>query len=136
MKIKNLTIGKIKDICKSTNLKQCRKGNCPLFDHQWCCLGLRNMTTKELESNILIKQERKYIALVKKHRTYDDGFVYREQTHYCFNDFESVVKEFDTGGYMLLDELVIKYRKSKKVIYKGRDYNEFLKLVEKLKCQK
>ena len=48
-KIEELTIRDIKNICKSK--RYCPK-TCPLHEHQWCCLGLRNMTEKELEVKI------------------------------------------------------------------------------------
>ena len=53
MKIEELTIRDIKTICKSK--RYCNK-NCPLIEHQWCCLGLRNMTEKELNQEIDYKR--------------------------------------------------------------------------------
>lgn len=49
MKLKDLTVQDIKNICKKHY--KC-SSECPLREHQWCCLGLRNMTKKELESEI------------------------------------------------------------------------------------
>ena len=52
MKIEELTIRDIKTICKSTKQKYCSTKKCPLYEHKWCCLGLKNMTEKELEEEI------------------------------------------------------------------------------------
>ena len=49
MKIEDLTVRDIKTICKSK--RYCPK-TCPLANHQWCCLGLRNMKEKELKEEI------------------------------------------------------------------------------------
>ncbi len=51
-KIRDLTIGEIKAICKTK--KVCHK-DCPLYNHKWLCLGLRNMTEKELNRKVEIK---------------------------------------------------------------------------------
>lgn len=55
-KIEELTIRDIKNICKSK--RYCPK-TCPLYEHQWCCLGMRNMTEKELKQEIKYGKERK-----------------------------------------------------------------------------
>lgn len=52
MKVKNLTIGKIREICK--NSKRC--GECPLREIGVLCLGLRNMTDNLLEKNVKLKK--------------------------------------------------------------------------------
>ena len=51
-KIRDLTIGEIKATCKTK--KVCHK-DCPLYNHKWLCLGLRNMTEKELNKEVVIK---------------------------------------------------------------------------------
>lgn len=56
MKIEELTIRDIKTICKNTKKNYCFNGNCPLYEHQWCCLGLRNMTEKEMKKEIDYKR--------------------------------------------------------------------------------
>lgn len=50
MKIEELTIRDIKTICKKH--KRCH--NCPLENHNWCCMGLKNMTEKEMKSEVLL----------------------------------------------------------------------------------
>lgn len=52
MKVKNLTIGKIRETCK--NSKRC--GECPLREIGVLCLGLRNMTDNLLEKNVKLKK--------------------------------------------------------------------------------
>ena len=48
-KIKDLTIGDIKKICK----KHRRCNNlCPLYEHELCCINFNLMNKKELESEI------------------------------------------------------------------------------------
>ena len=48
-KIKDLTIQDIKRICKKHG--KCSP-SCPLASHYWLCLGLENMTKKEMEEDI------------------------------------------------------------------------------------
>lgn len=48
MKIEELTIRDIKTICKKH--KRCYK--CPLENHTWRCMGLKNMTEKEMKSEV------------------------------------------------------------------------------------
>lgn len=47
-RIEDLTIRDIKTICKSK--RYCP--NCPLKEHQWLCLGLKNMTETELKEEV------------------------------------------------------------------------------------
>ena len=49
MQIKDLTLQDIKNICRSKG--RCSK-KCPLYEHTWCCMGLKNMTKREMESEI------------------------------------------------------------------------------------
>ena len=53
IKIENLTVRDIKNVCK--NKRYCNK-NCAFYKHQWLCLGLKNMTEKELNSEVEIKK--------------------------------------------------------------------------------
>ena len=130
MKVKNLTIGKIKEICKSK--KGCPK-TCPLKDHQWCCLGLRNMTTKELESEITIKPpQRKYYVKFTKYDVYggNNGKEMRYQNNcgFCVKNLHSysIKRPFDNEN-TVVENLVVKEIKTNKIIYQGKDYVEFLK---------
>ena len=123
MKLKNLTIGKIKEICKSK--KGCPK-TCPLKDHQWCCLGLMNMTTKELESEITIKQpQRKYYVKFTKYDVYR-GNIYQDNCGFCVKDLHSysIKRPFDSEN-TVVENLVVKEIKANKIIYQGNDYQEF-----------
>ena len=127
MKLKNLTIRKIKEICKSK--KGCPK-TCPLKDHQWCCLGLRNMTIKELESEITIKQpQRKYYVKFTK---YDvcRGTCYQNNCGFCVKDLHSysIKRPFDSDN-TVVENLVVKEIKTNKIIYQGKSYEEYLKVI-------
>ena len=135
MKIKNLTIGKIKEICKSHNLKACRENKCPLHEHQWCCLGLRNMTKEELESEITIKQpQRKYYVKFTKYDVYrgSNGKEMRYQNNcgFCVRDLysHSIKRPFDSEN-TVVESLMVRTIKTKKIIYQGNDYNEYLKAI-------
>lgn len=129
MKLKNLTIGKIKEICKSK--RACPK-TCPLKDHQWCCLGLRNMTIKELESEITIKQpKRKYYVKFTKCNVFmvgNDGEkkVFQDNCGFCVKDLHSysIKRPFDSNN-IIVENLVVKEIKTNKIIYQGNDYQEF-----------
>lgn len=141
MKIKNLTIQKIKDICKNTSLAQCQKSNCPLYDHQWVCLGLRNMTNKELETNIVITPKPpKYYVKFTKYDVYggNNGKEMRYQNNcgFCVGSLlsKSIARPFE-NRYVVVEEMVVKYRKSNKIIYKGKDYEEYLKIVGELNAK-
>ena len=100
MKLKNLTIEKIKEICKSK--KGCPK-TCPLKDHRWYCAGLRNMTTKELESEIVITPKpRKYYVKFTKCNVFlvdNDGKkkVFQDNCGFCVSDLHSysIKRPFD-----------------------------------------
>ena len=48
-RIEDLSIREIKTICKRK--RYCNK-NCPLWNHTWCCMGLKNMKEKELKEEI------------------------------------------------------------------------------------
>ena len=123
MKLKNLTIGKIKEICKSK--KGCPK-TCPLKDHQWCCLGLRNMTTKELENEITIKQpQRKYYVKFTKYNVFRDS-IYQDNCGFCVKDLhsDSIKRPFNSIN-TVVENLVVKEIKTNKIIYQGNDYQEF-----------
>ena len=107
MKIKNLTIGKIKEICKSK--RACPK-TCPLKDHQWCCLGLRNMTTIELESEIVItKPERKYYVKFTKYDTYDGEKRYQSNCGFCVKDLHSYSIKRPFGNFAELSGILEKH---------------------------
>ena len=128
MKLKNLTIGKIKEICKSK--RACPK-TCPLKDHQWCCLGLRNMTTKELESEITIKHpQRKYYVKFTKYDVYRGSngkeMRYQDNCGFCVKDLHSysIKRPFDSEN-TIVENLVVKEIKTNKIIYQGNDYQEF-----------
>lgn len=134
MKLKNLTIGKIKEICKSK--KGCPK-TCPLKEHQWCCLGLRNMTTKELESEITIKQpKRKYYVKFTKHEEYkifnsEEKATYQSNCGFCVKDLHSysIKRPFDSDN-TVVENLVVKEIKTNKIIFQGKSYEEYLKVIE------
>ena len=135
MKLKDLTIGRIKEICKSTNLKQCKKNDCPLAEHQWCCLGLRNMTKQELESEIVIvPKPRKYYVKFTKYDVYggDKGKEMRYQNNcgFCVQELHSysIKRPFDSDN-TVVENLVVRKIKPKKIIYEGNDYNEYLKVI-------
>ena len=135
MKLKNLTIGKIKEICKSK--RACPK-TCPLKEHQWCCLGLRNMTIKELESEITIKQpQRKYYVRFAKHRTFiggNSGMTFQDNCGFCVKDLnsESIKRPFIEEN-TIVEKLMVKEIKTNKVIYVGNDYQEFLETIKEKK---
>ena len=130
MKVKNLTIGKIKDICKKH--RHCKE--CPLTNIKWACLGLRNMTTKELESEITIKQpQRKYYVRFTKHRTFvggNSGMTFQDNCGFCVKDLnsESIKRPFLEEN-TIVEKLMVKEIKTNKVIYVGNDYKEFLETV-------
>lgn len=129
MKLKNLTIGKIKEICKSTPRKSaCYKRKCPLSGHEWCCLGLRNMTKEELESEIKIKPELKYIVQIKKKYL---NFNLVNYSHFVTNDLysDAIAMRF-RNKYTIVEEMIVKYRRSKKIIYKGNSYEEYLQVIK------
>lgn len=135
MKLKNLTIGKIKEICKSK--RACPK-TCPLKDHQWCCLGLRNMTTKELESEITIKQpQRKYYVKFTKYDVYRGSngkeMRYQDNCGFCVKDLHSysIKRPFDSDN-TVVENLVVKEIKTNKIIFQGESYEEYLKVLEVL----
>ena len=122
MKLKNLTVGKIKEICKSK--KSCPK-TCPLKDHQWCCLGLRNMTIKELESEITIKQpQRKYYVKFTKYDVYRGSngkeMRYQDNCGFCVKDLHSysIKRPFDSDN-TVVENLLVKEIKTNKIIYQG-----------------
>ena len=52
-KIKDLTVKEIKAVCKAN--RHCSV-NCPFFDHQWLCLGLKNMKKSEMESEVEVDE--------------------------------------------------------------------------------
>lgn len=128
-KLKNLTIEKIKEICKSK--KGCPK-TCPLKDHRWCCLGLRNMTKQELESEITIKQpKRKYYVKFTKCNVFmvDNDVekkVFQDNCGFCVNDLHSysIKRPFDNER-IIVENLLVKEIKTNKIIYQGNDYQEF-----------
>lgn len=129
MKIKNLTIGKIKEICKSK--KRCPK-TCPLKDHQWCCLGLRNMTIKELESEITIEQpKRRYYVRFTKYDVYGGNkgkeMRYQNNCGFCVKDLYSysIKRPFDSDN-IVVENLVVKDMETNKIIYQGNNYQEYL----------
>ena len=130
MKVKNLTIGKIKDICKKH--RHCKE--CPLTNIKWACLGLRNMTTKELESEITIKQpQRNYYVRFTKHRTFvggNSGMTFQDNCGFCVKDLnsESIKRPFLEEN-TIVEKLMVKEIKTNKVIYVGNDYKEFLETV-------
>lgn len=135
MKLKNLTIEKIKEICKYK--KGCPK-TCPLKDHRWCCLGLRNMTNKELESEITIKQpERKYYVKFTRYVVYrnSNGKEMRCQDNcgFCVKDLHtySIKRPFDSDK-VVVEELLVKEIKTNKIIYQGKNYEEYKSIIEGL----
>ena len=117
MKIKNLTIAKINEICRKHKCKEC-----PLINHTWLCLGTKNMTKKELETDIKLKYDRKYVAIIKYR-----WLVYNECAKFCFDSFKSVDRYWKKEQ-CFIDNIIIKYRKSKRIIYQGNDYGEYLKI--------
>lgn len=128
MKLKNLTIGKIKEICKSK--KGCPK-TCPLKDHQWCCLGLRNMTIKELECEITIKPpQRKYYVKFTKYNVFR-GSIYQDNCGFCVKDLhsDSIKRPFYSIN-TVVENLVVKEIKTNKIIYQGESYEEYLKVIK------
>lgn len=136
MKLKNLTIGKIKEICKSK--KGCPK-TCPLKNHQWCCLGLRNMTAKELESEITIKPpQRKYYVKFTKYDVYrgNNGKEMRYQNNcgFCVKSLDSysIKRPFDSDN-TVVENFMVKDLETQKMIYIGNDYGEYIKLVKWMK---
>ena len=135
MKLKNLTIQKIKDICKSHNLKACKEKKCPLYNHAWCCLGLRNMTEKELESEIVITPKpRKYYVKFTKYDVYggDKGKEMRYQNNcgFCVESLRSysIKKPFDSDN-TVVENMIVKVIKTKRIIYQGNSYEEYLKAI-------
>lgn len=130
MKVKNLTIGKIKDICK--NHRHCKE--CPLTDIKWACLGLKNLTEKELEKELVIKQpQRKYYVKFTKSRTFiggNSGMTFQDNCGFCVKDLnsESIKRPFLEEN-TIVENLMIKEIKTNKVIYVGKDYQEFLETI-------
>ena len=135
MKLKNLTIEKIKEICKSK--KGCPK-TCPLKDHRWYCAGLRNMTTKELESEIVITPKpRKYYVKFTKCNVFlvdNDGKkkVFQDNCGFCVSDLHSysIKRPFDNER-IIVENLLVKEIKTNKIIYQGNNYGDYLKAVKK-----
>lgn len=132
MKIKNLTIGKIKDICKKH--KHCKE--CPLTDIKWACLGLKNLTEKEIEKELVIKQpQRKYYVKFTKYDVYggDKGKEMRYQNNcgFCVESLcsYSIKRPFDSDD-TVVENLVVKEIKTNKIIYQGASYEEYLKVIE------
>lgn len=127
MKVKNLTIGKIKDVCKKH--KHCKE--CPLTDIKWACLGLKNLTEKELEKELVIKQpKRKYYVRFTKHRTFiggNSGMTFQDNCGFCVKDLnsESIKRPFLEEN-TIVENLMVKEIKTNKVLYVGNDYQEFL----------
>lgn len=133
MKVKNLTIGKIKDTCKKH--KHCKE--CPLTDIKWACLGLKNLTEKELEKDLIIKQpKRKYYVRFAKHRTFvggNSGMTFQDNCGFCVKDLnsESIKRPFIEEN-TIVENLMVKEIKTNKVIYVGNDYQEFLETIKEI----
>ena len=80
------------------------------------------MTKKELETDIRLKYNRKYVAIIKYR-----WLVYNECAKFCFDSFKSVDRYWKKEQ-CFIDNVIIKYRKSKRIIYQGNDYEEYLKI--------
>lgn len=127
MKLKNLTIGKIKEIC--TINEECAK--CPLNGKGLCSIAIPLRNTQILEEEIFLKQpKRKYYVKFTKYDVYKGSngkeMRYQNNCGFCVKDLHSysIKRPFDSDD-IVVENLVIKEIKTNKIIYQGNDYQEF-----------
>ena len=120
MKLKNLTIGRLKEICKTQ--EKCH--DCPLLGCNVCSLAIQ-LGDNSLETEIIFQVPRKYYVRFTKYDAYC-GNIYQNNCGFCVSDLNSysIKRPFDNEN-TVVENLVVKDLQTKKVIYQGQNYNEF-----------
>ena len=81
-----------------------------------------------------MKWKRKYIVIFKKKYVSQSTFqTYPDNAVFCVKSLhsESIKRQF--FGFCQVDSLTVKYRKSKRIIYQGNSYQEFLETIKEKK---
>lgn len=127
MKVKNLTLGQLKEICETH--EKCRE--CPLNGSGVCSLAVPLLDDKDLETREIIFQvPRRYYIRFTKYDIYRGNnskeMRYQNNCGFCVNDLNSysIKRPFDNEN-TVVENLMVKDLQTKKVIYQGKDYNEF-----------
>lgn len=132
MKLKNLTIGKLKEIC--TINEECAK--CPLNGKGLCSIAIPLRNTQILEEEIFLKQpKRKYYVKFTKCNVFmvdnnGEKKVFQDNCGFCVKDLHSysIKRPFDSNN-IIVENLVVKEIKTNKIIYQGESYEEYLKVI-------
>lgn len=136
-KFKELTAREMINICKQHE----RCYDCPLANLP--CFGdykPYSITNEELNKEIeFIRQRnydygiREYIVYFKKYYEmhYAGNIIKRyENCHVCIRELNSKsIQRVFNDGYTIVEEMLVKERATGKVIYKGNDYQEYLKVI-------
>ena len=119
------------EIIRSTSLEEYNRESqlYPLNEHTYKLF-------KKLTNEILnIKQEpRKFYVKFTKHDTYKDKngveIQYQNNCGFCVKDLHSysIKRPFDNEN-TVVENLVVKEIKTNKIIYQGKDYEEYLKVI-------
>lgn len=100
----------------------------------WCCYDGKSLGVYENDFKVLAKALRiekktktirNFIVIFKKHKVYGNKR-FNDNCVFCCKSLDSkAIKRPFENKYTVVDELIIKTKKDKKIIYKGNDYEEF-----------
>lgn len=72
-----------------------------------------------------------YYVKFKKVRIGSNGKEYQDNSGFCFKELKSeCIKRQFNRGFIRIDEMIVRPRFSKQIIYKGNNYQEYLKAVD------
>ena len=72
----------------------------------------------------------KYIVSIKQLYKFLNEKEFTQHTNFCFNNFDKLNRYFAESEHRKLIEIIVKKRHSKKVIYKGNNYDDYLKAIK------
>ncbi len=79
------------------------------------------------------KGDRKYVAYFKKYYLYPDGRKYQDNAHFCISSLETdAIKRPFENDNIVVEELKVTERLTRKVIYQGTSYDKYLKVIRRL----
>ena len=107
-------------------MKKCAKclgyKTCPFYKNGYC-------VPKRKKSKSLF-----HAYIWKKHSYFDNPLEsFQYNVGFCFNDFKKLNRYFENKSY-IIEGIQIKVRASKKIIYRGANYQEMLKAIEDFKA--
>lgn len=113
------------DLIRSTSLEEYNREN-PIYPLKERAYKM----FKKLANEILkVKPEkRRYYVKFTKCRYLDESLMYQDNCGFCVKSLDSyaIKRPFDSDR-TVVENLLVKDLKTNKIIYQGKDYNEFLK---------